>query len=247
MVNIVPVERDRHGGKGWRRPVGYSFASDRAVVPLGGSEFSQAVGGMPIGFFATSTGSYMPVALLAIAQGSNLFVGPGGEWFGSYIPAELRSYPFSLVRTGDKEKRVLGIDEDSGLVRDEPVGEGVEKFFEADGTLSATTKAIEEMLHSLERDQNVTQRAVSALVEAGVIMPWPLTVQVGKQQVTVNGLHCVNEPALNALDDEVFLKLRKASSLVVAYGQLLSAGQLGLLTRLATLKQMAQAVNSLPA
>ena len=240
MANIVPVERDRHGGKGWRRPTGYNFASGAAVVPLGGSEFGQAVGAMPIGFIATSAGSYMPVALVALAEGSNLFVGPGGEWFGSYVPAVLRSYPFSLVRTGN-EQPVLGIDEDSGLVRDDPSGEGVEKFFEADGTLTTTTKAIAEMLHALEGDQRVTERAVSALAEAGVIKPWALTVPVGNQQMTVNGLHCVDEHALNALDDEAFRKLRKASSLVVAYGQLLSQGQVGLISRLALLKQMAAA------
>jgi hypothetical protein len=244
MVNIVPVERDRYGGKGWRRPTGYGFASNAAVLPLGGSEFGHAVGAMPIGFVATSAGSYMPVALVAVAQGSNLFVGPGGEWFGSYVPAALRSYPFSLMHTGNSGEPVFGIDEDSGLVRDDPSGEGVEKFFEADGSLTATTKAIAEMLGTLDRDQRVTARAVAALAEAGLIKPWPLTVRVGNQQVTVNGLHWVDEQALNALDDETFLKLRKASALVVAYGHLLSLGQVNVLSRLALLKQMAPAATT---
>ena len=165
--------------------------ADRRVcgLPLAGSEFSQAVGAMPIGFIAASAGSYMPVALVALAQGNNLFVGPGGEWFGSYVPAVLRSYPFSLVRTRNNEEQVLGVDEDSELVTNELTGEGVEKFFETDGTSTTTTKAIAEMLHALERDQKVTERAVSALAEAGLIKPWPLTVQVGNQQMTVNGLH----------------------------------------------------------
>jgi hypothetical protein len=41
MVHTVPVDRDRHGRKRWRRPNGYGFAANLAVAPLGGSEFSQ--------------------------------------------------------------------------------------------------------------------------------------------------------------------------------------------------------------
>ena len=108
----------------------------------------------------------------------------------------------------------MGIDEDSGLVVDNGEGDSLEEFFGADGTLAPTTKAIAELLHFSERDQVATARAVSALADAGVIKPWPLTMQVGDQQISVNGLHSVNEAALNALDDATFLKLRKASSMV---------------------------------
>jgi hypothetical protein len=55
--------------------------------------------------------------------------------------------------------------------------------------------------------------------------------------VTVSGLCRVDEPALNALDDETFLKLRKASALVVAHGQLMSMNQVSVLSRLAFIQQ----------
>jgi hypothetical protein len=242
MVNIVPVDRERHAGKGWKRPVSYGFVANVGLVPLGGSEFSQAVAAMPIGFIERSPGSYRPVAVMAISKGGNVFVGPGGQWFGGYVPAALRSYPFSLIRTEGSEQGVLGIDEDSELVVDDPSGVGVEKFFEADGTPTPTTKSLTELLQFMERDQVMTDRAVSALVEASVIKPWPLTVQVGDQQIAVSGLHCIDEPALNALDDATFLKLRRASSLVIAYGHLLSMGRVSVLTRLTLIRtQMAQA------
>lgn len=70
-----------------------------------------------------------------------------------------------------------------------------------------------------------------------MIKPWPLTMQVGDQQITVNGLHTVDEAALNALDDATFLKLRKASSLLIAYGQLLSIVQVQGLARLTLMQQ----------
>ena len=132
MLKIVPVDRDRHGCKRWRRPNGSEFSAHLAVASLGGSELSQAIGTFPIGFIERSPGSYMPVAVLALAKGGNLFVGPGGQWLGGYIPVVLRSYPFSLIRADNGEGGVLGIDEDSGLVGDGD-GEGMEEFFAADG------------------------------------------------------------------------------------------------------------------
>jgi SapC len=242
MVNIIPVSRARHGDKGWRRPKGYDFVAKVAVVPLGGSEFWQAAGAMPIGFIERSPGTYLPVAIMALLQGSNAFVGPGGQWLGSYMPAVLRSYPFSLIGGNGSGQKMLGIDEDSGLLVDVPAGEGEERFYEADGTATSSIKSITELLESVERDQVATDRAVAALADAQLIKPWPLTVKVGNQQMTVNGLYCVDESALNALDDASFLRLRKASSLFVAYGHLLSLAQVALLTRLTLLQQQAAEV-----
>jgi hypothetical protein len=239
MVHIVPVDRERHGGKVWRRLTDFGFMSSEVVVPVSASEFSQAVLAMPIGFIERSR-TFTPVALMAAKKGSNAFVGPSGQWLGGYMPAILRCYPFSLLRSEGSEHTVLAIDEDSGRVLDE-VREGgrddVAKFFEADGTPSATTKALTDYLRILESDQALTRGAVAALAEADVIKPWALTLPIGNEQVTVSGLYCVDERALNALDDATFLKLRKASSLVIAYGQIFSMGQVKVLTHLSLVQQ----------
>ena len=50
--------------------------------------------------------------------------------------------------------------------------------------------------------------------------------------MTVNALHQIDETALNRLEDETFLKVRKASGLLVAYAQLLSMAQVNVLARL---------------
>ena len=237
MANIVPVERHRHGSKGWRRLTDFGFVASESVAPITASELSQAVSAMPIGFVEQS-GTYMLVVLMAVAKGSNVFVGPSGQWLGNYLPAILRSYPFSMVR-GTGGETILGIDEDSGRVVDdvkEADGDAVVRFFEADGTPTQTTKALTDYLKILEEDRAITQRASAALAEADVLKPWPLTVQMGKEQVTVSGLHHVDEKLLNALSDLDFLKLRKAGALVIAYGQLMSARQVNVLTTLATVK-----------
>jgi hypothetical protein len=245
MVKIVPVDRERHARKGWRRPQGYDFAASDVLAPLGGSEFAQAVLAMPIGFVEKSS-HYVPVALLGLTKGTNLFIGPGSQWLGGYVPSLLRTYPFSLVRQEESDETILCVDEDSGLIVDEGE-ENVEKFFEADGSPSAISYTLKNVLRRIERDQIETDLAVSALAEAGVIKPWPLTAAAGNQQVRVNGLHQIDELALNALSDATFIKLRKASSLVIAHGQLLSVGQVSVLSQLSALHgRMEQPVRASP-
>jgi hypothetical protein len=235
MVKIVRVDHEHHGGKRWRHPSGYGFAGAETVAPLAAAEFAEALSSLPIGFIVRS-GHYVPVALLGLEKGTNLFVGPAGQWFGHYVPASLRGHPFSLVHAEGNEQPTLCVDEDSGLIVDED-GENTEKFFEADGMPAAATIKVTEFLRQLEREYTTTNRAVAALAEAGVIMPWPLTVPVGNRQIVVNGLHRVDEAALNALDDGKFLELRKGSALVIAYWQIASIIQVNLLARLSLMRQ----------
>ena len=49
--------------------------------------------------------------------------------------------------------------------------------------------------------------AVAALAEAGVIQPWPIKLKAEQGERAIAGLHRVDEAALNALADDVFLKL----------------------------------------
>jgi hypothetical protein len=234
MVNLVPVDRERHSGKGCRKGQGYSFAAQQAVVPLVGSEFAEAAVGMPIAFIEHS-GRYLPVAVLSPVQGRNMFVSPTGQWLGSYVPAALRSYPFCLARVDGSDKVAVCVDEDSGLVVDAEAN--APRFFEQDGTASAGLKVAIEFLQQTEQNRLATDLAVAVLAEARVIQPWPFLVAIGDQQVRANGLYRVDEAALNALDEETFLKLRKSSALVLAYSQLISTRSAGMFGQLAFIQQ----------
>ena len=62
----------------------------------------------------------------------------------------------------------------------------------------------------------------------------------------ISGLHRVDEAALRALPDETFLNLRKTSALPIAYTQMLSMGQLGMLEHLARVRTQAAAAPTPP-
>jgi hypothetical protein len=178
------------------------------------------------------------MAMVSHTPGRNMFVGPDGRWLGSYVRAWYRSYPFRLLAREGADGSVLCIDEDSKLVDGASAGED---FFDADGKASAAVKPIVDMLNELEHSRKVTQLAVSALSEAGIIQSWPITLKTPQAEQAIGGLHRIDEQALNALGDEAFIKLRKASALPVAYSQMLSVGQLGVFEHLARLHtQLAQ-------
>jgi hypothetical protein len=192
-------------------------------MPIGASEFPHVASAMPIAFMDQS-GRYMPVAVMSTNAGRNLFVGPQGEWLGSYIPAIYRGYPFGRGPIEPGGPMTLCVDEDSGLIVEEG-GESSERFFEPDGKLSAIVSQLAEFLQNIEHDLVGAGWMATALEEAGLINAWPLTVPVSGRPVVMEGLYRVDEGALNALDDQLFLELRKKLALPLAFAQLMSAGQ----------------------
>ena len=188
VVNIVPVDRDRHAGKGWRHSRDYSFAAQLVSVRLVGAELASAAVAMPVAFIEHS-GRYLVAGVMSPLPGRNLFVAPDGRWLGAYVPAAFRSYPFSLARVEGSDRAILCIDENSGWVVDSGVNADVTKFFDEDGRPSLATKATLDFLQQIEWSRTITDLAVAALADARVIQPWPLNVHDGYQQVQVNGLH----------------------------------------------------------
>ncbi|MDR3661204.1 MAG: SapC family protein [Mycobacterium sp.] len=241
-ARFTPVGRERHADWSWRSITGFSYAAATALVPLVGAELAKVALAMPFGFNQRPDGRFVLVGILSLTPGRNLFVAPDGRWLGDYVPAAIRSHPFRLLREEGTEALILCVDEQSGLV-----GEGGGKgqaFFDGQGNLAPPTKAVLDFLGQIERNRAATEAAVSELAAAGVICPWPIKLKSGE---VVDGLHRIDERAVNALQDDAFLRLRKSSALPIAYAQLLSMGKIQVLERLAELQsQLAPTVTNLP-
>jgi hypothetical protein len=230
MVQFVAVSKERHAGKRWQRHPNYRFAATEALAPIVGAELARAALSMPLAF-SEQAGRYTLVAVLSLTPGRNMFIGPDGRWFGAYVPACLRSYPFNLLPQQGTDQLVLCVDEGSGLVVEKHIAG--EEFFDAEGNVSPALKPVFELLTQVQRSRQATDLAVSALAQAGVIRPWQINVKSEQGEQPINGLHHVDEAALAGLPDEVFLKLRNA--LPIAYAQMFSTGQLGVFEQLARL------------
>ena len=217
----------RHGLLRWKRYDGYEFASGRNLVGLAAAELSRATLSLPL-TFVQQGGDWSLCALLGLAPGQNLYVGPDGHWIANYIPATLRAHPFHLGWEG--VNATLSLDEDSGLLVDDGSGEPI---FDEAGDLSEPVRQVWSFLSATAESLLALEAACRVLAEAGVIVPWPITVQGTDGAHTVSGLHQIDEAALNALDDAAFGRLRRAGVLGVAYAQLLSMGNLADLGKLA--------------
>ena len=234
MTKLVAISKQTHAQKVWRRPADYRFAARDPLTPVVLAEIGFVGSWMPIAF-VEQAGCFVPMAMMSPVPEQNLFVGPDGQWLGGYIPASVRSYPFRLLRSEGSGQMTLCVDEDSGLVVDSN-GTG-EEFFTGDGKPSESVSALIEFLRQIEGSRVATELAMASLAEAGLIESWPLELEVDGKKTAINGLLRVNEQALNRLDDEAFLKLRKTSALNLAYAQIMSMGQV---TRFHQLMQLRQ-------
>ena len=228
MSQFNAVSKARHVGCSWQRFDGYSFARGRTVVPLVASETAKAALAFPIAFLAEGKG-FVPAAVLSLDGARNLFVAPDGRWLSSYVPVVLRGYPFALL-TSAEDNRVLCFDEASGLLLENASGE---PFFDETGNVAEPTRKVLQFLTAMEAHRASTAKTCVALAEAGVIVPWDITLKssVGAQKIT--GLHKVDEAALTALSAESFETLRQAGAVPLAYRHILSMQHLPALGRLA--------------
>lgn len=238
MPQLSAITKQSHTDKSWTRYSSYAFASKDNLAPLVGAELSKAVHAFPMAFIKQQD-SFLLVAVLSLIPGTNLFVAPTGQWLGGYVPSVLRGYPFVLAKAEGKDNLILCVDEESGLVHEGKAAG--EPFFDDSGEVSQPVKGILNFLNQVEQNRAATNLAVAVLADAGIITEWPLKIKQGDQEKPVTGLFQIDEAKLNSLDDEQFLKLRKAGSLPLAYAQLLSMGNSQVFEKLVKVQQQAVA------
>lgn len=227
MSTIVPLSRERHANQRWTRFTSYAFASRTSLVPVVDSEIPKAAMALPLAF-APQGESYVPVAVMGLDPGHNLLVASDGRWLGRYIPSALRGYPFSLMRA-EGETLVLCVDEGSGLLVE---GHDGEPLFDAEGAPTEGVRKVLEFLQHIEHSRVRTTVACDALARHGLIKPWPISLQSESGERRLEGLFQVDETALNQASDPIYLELRQAAALSIAYCQLLSMQNLSLLVEL---------------
>ena len=231
----VGISRERFAGKKWRRPAGYGHAATRTAVPVVAAELAPAALRMPLAFVQEG-GRFVLVAILSLTPGRNMLVAPDGRWLGAYIPASVRAYPFALVPQSGGDQVTLCIDAASGAVLDD--GGPGEDFFDHEGNPATATKQALDLLIGFERSRKITDAAVSALADAGVIQPWALKIKSGDAERMLGGLYRIDEAALGKLPDEAVLKLhRTGAALAIAYAQMFSMGQVAIFEQFELLQQ----------
>jgi len=170
---IVPLQRSHRV----LLPFGSTPQFCRGINALAVSygELSAAARHYPIVFATADAGaSYAPVAVLGLADGDNLFIGPDGGWDpGAYLPAFVRRYPFCISKLyvdgkarGDKVVCVA-----KAYVDDQGI-----PLFEAAGGSTPYWAKMERLLAEFEADLDRTAAMCAALARLGLFAPFSFTV-----------------------------------------------------------------------
>jgi hypothetical protein len=213
MVKLTAVSKETHAGRSWKRFESYGFASEDNLVPLVGAEISRAALALPMAFIKQQN-YFSLVGVLSLTPGRNLFVAPNGQWLGGYVPSVFRGYPFRLAKAQEGGDLILCVDENSGLILSDTTAT---PFFDESGELSGPVREVLDFLTKVEQNRTATDQAVTSLAQAGLMIPWQLTIRENDREKPVTGLYMIDEAAMNTLEDEAFLNLRKTGAFSIAY------------------------------
>ena len=190
------------------------------AIPLTCDEFLLAQRHYPIVF--TSGADSVPIALMGLNEGVNLFVDEEGRFKDeSYVPAYLRRYPFMLVRMRpDAEDLSLCYDPSSGVLT---TGDDGDALF-ADGQPSDTTKAILGFCEQFEQAGARTAALIEELEKNGLLIDGEVAVQPegAPEPFVYRGFRMISEDKLKELRGDVARKMIQSGAMALIYAHLLS-------------------------
>jgi hypothetical protein len=222
--NLTPLLSDAHRDYGLVGRDGWTFARETHAVPITVDEFVLCQRHYPIVFSDGEDG--VPLALVGLKEGENLFVEADGRWKGdAYIPAYLRRHPFMLARlTPDAQVLSLVFDDTAGLV----TAEGKDKLFDAEGQTTTVTKNILQFCETFEQAIGRTKSFMEELGKLGLLMEGQAQIQVPgmEQPATFAGFRMVDEKKLQNLRGDQARKMVQNGMMGLLYAHLFSLSQM---------------------
>lgn len=222
--NLIPLTSDLHAGHGLVERKDLAFAKATHAVPITVDEFVMAQRHYPIVFSEGAEG--VPLALVGLREGENLFVGADGKWAeGAYIPAYIRRHPFMLARlTPDAQVLSLVFDDMAGLVD----AEAENKLFDADKQPSEATKSILAFCEQFEQAVARTKSFMDELGKLGLLMDGQAQIQNPgmNEPATFAGFKMVDEQKLQNIRGDQARKMVQNGMLGLVYAHLFSLSQM---------------------
>lgn len=236
------IHADSAKTHGWRPVTDYSFTRALPALAVQLDEMGGLTPSLPLAFAKVAQDRYTLVVITGFADGRNQLVDSQGRWVLQVLPMELQCYPFAVqplppqAPDAPQAQPELGVcfNHDSGLYREAPdAAAGDVRFFTDEGQPHPAFKAITERLQRNIAMQRRTQRAVAALQQHQLLIPWQIQPREGHpDELLPQGLYRIDEAKLNALRGETLEALHQAHAIALAYGQLLSMSRINGLQRL---------------
>ena len=145
-----------------------------------------------------------PSLMLLTGVSENGAIDEKGAWRGSYIPAFLRRYPFTLVEDAPSETHHIGFDLESGLFSS-PEGQAL---FNADGTASSALEAVKQLLTIFQQESQITQNILMRMMEKDLLTASEFTLQKENEEAKkINGFFTINKKRLFELENDFLIEV----------------------------------------
>ena len=212
--NVAPVNKQRHAKWGIVSKNQFHFARTINSVPLTAIEFPAASKEFAI-VFAKSGDGVMPIAVMGVRSGENLYVDQQGDWQANYIPAFVRRYPFVFSSSDEGKTLTLCLDEDyEGCSAD---GEG-ERLFTDDSENSPYLTKVVEFLQEYQNHYRRTQAFCKKLEDLELLEPMGAQFKTPDgRDGSLSGFLVINREKMKNLAPEKLSELAKTDELEMMY------------------------------
>ena len=242
--NPQAVNPEQHGQLKLSNTPDYRYCAGEMATPFVSGEMWQIAREFITVFPLAADG--LPLAILGSQQGVNAYVGDGSAgtppWWGRYVPAHLRRYPFILApraaEAGDAatdQRFTLCLDADApqlNSVQGRPL-------FTHDGQSAELLAEVQQALSGLQRDFAITQKLVQQIDAAGLLVEHTLQLpRAGLAPAALSGFRVVDPAKLRSTAPALLAELAQTGALDLIYAHMGSLTNLhdGLLAKKHTLQ-----------
>lgn len=209
----------------WRLEDGdVAFAADTAYVPIVVGEIADASHSYPVVFAGDAQ---LPVVILGLSEGENLFVDQATWDRDHYVPAYVRRYPFGFVSIPGSDRFALAVDTASGRFGggDSPG----RPLFENGGPSELTREAL-KFCEAYQAEFEHTKAFVGALQENGLLVERRADARLADgRHYALNGFRVVDAERFRTLDEAVVVEWHRKGWLSLVNLHLASLGRLSAL------------------
>jgi hypothetical protein len=191
------------------------------AVPISYSEFGAACRDYPLAFITTDQGqTFIPVGVLGVTGGENLFL-RDGRWDNSvYLPAYLRRYPFCMARVTldsvEQADRLICVEK--AFLSDDG-----ERMFDDAGAALSRWQPIEKLLQEYEADLERGRAMCAILADYALLEPFTLQTSLKERgAMNLGGMYRVDERKLEFLNAAQHKNLIRKGIMGRIYAHLIS-------------------------
>jgi hypothetical protein len=225
--SLTALDRKRHAGLSILPQRNFQWCGKFNSVFLNLVELGKACADYPIAFVKENqSGEYLPMALLGLRDGENLFVDAQGQWrTRTYLPAYVRRYPFCIAEipgeSGAEPQRLICVQEDQLAPSEKP-------YFDSAGEATEQWNQPRDLIEAMEACRQQTRAFTRRLEAFGLLIPFDaVALPRSGQQMRLQGLYRVDEEKLNALGPREQKLLMRKGELRSVYAHLLSLENFG--------------------